>query len=202
MFFDTLKKYADLMNKGGSRVFFQIMRALTQRGATVILLGHTNKHKGVDGKLIFEGVGDVRNDVDELLYIEATEKDAAGIVTMSIKPDKVRCAIKEATFTLDTKTMIVSALDRVVDVAAIAEVQRRTREDAQMIGYIRHALSNGGMNRTDLIAQVADARKCSRNSVREVLDRYCSEDLSDAAALWLETRLRMNNTRHISLRPA
>ena len=32
-------------------------------GATIVLLGHTNKHVGLDGKLIFEGVADVRNDV-------------------------------------------------------------------------------------------------------------------------------------------
>ena len=82
LFFDTLKKYTDLMSKGGTRAFFKLMRGLTQRGATVVLLGHTNKHKGTDGKLIFEGVGDVRNDVDELLYIESTEKDASGGVML------------------------------------------------------------------------------------------------------------------------
>ena len=62
---DTLKKFVELMSKGGARLFFSLMRALTQRGATVILLGHTNKHRGPDGKLVFEGVGDVRADVDE-----------------------------------------------------------------------------------------------------------------------------------------
>jgi hypothetical protein len=60
-FLDTLKKFVDIMKKGGAREFFQLMRALTTRGATVVLLGHTNKHLGLDGKLIFEGVGDVRN---------------------------------------------------------------------------------------------------------------------------------------------
>lgn len=201
MFFDTLKKYTDLMSKGGTRAFFQLMRALTQRGATVVLLGHTNKHKGVDGKLIFEGVGDVRNDVDELLYIDATEKDPDGVVTLTIRPDKTRCKVREATFTLDTKTMRVRALDQVVNVAAIVDRQRRQEADAPLIEQIRQALSKGGSNYTDLLDRVAKASDKSRRVVRDVLDRYCSEDLDNPDALWIETRMRLNNTRHIALKP-
>lgn len=201
MFFDTLKKFTDLMSKGGTRAFFQMMRALTQRGATVVLLGHTNKHKGVDGKLMFEGVGDVRNDVDELIYIEATDKDAAGVVTLTMKPDKVRCAIKETTFTLDTKTMRVQPLDHVVDVAALLDAQRRQQEDAELIEQIRSALDRGGLSHTDLVARVATTSGESRRAVQRVVDRYCGQETTDTSALWLETRLRLNNTRNISLPP-
>lgn len=201
MFFDTLKKYVDLMSKGGSRGFFQLMRGLTQRGATVVLLGHTNKHKGVDGKLIFEGVGDVRNDVDELIYIEATDKDPNGVVTLTMRPDKVRCAIREATFTLDTRTMEVRALDHVVDVSSILAATRQQQEDAQLIACFREALRRGGMKHTDLIDGVIKASGATRRRVQDVFDRYCSEQPSDGHALWIETRMRVNNTRHIALKP-
>lgn len=201
MFFDTLKKYTDLMSKGGARSFFQMMRSMTQRGATVVLLGHTNKHKGVDGKLIFEGVGDVRNDVDEMLYIEATDKDAAGVVTLTIKPDKVRCAVKEASFTLDTRTMEVTPCDSVVDVASILETQRRAADDPPVIEAVRSALTNGGMSHTELIDAVMRTAGTPRARVRDVVDRYCSTDPSDPKALWIETRMRSNNFRHIGLKP-
>lgn len=201
MFFDTLKKYADLMSKGGSRDFFQLMRALTQRGATVILLGHTNKHRGVDGKLIFEGVGDVRNDVDEMFYIDATDKDAQGLVTLTIRPDKMRCAVAEATFELDTRTMQVRALPEVVDVAAIREAQQRRQADAALIEVIRTVLAGGGMNYTELLERAVRAAEKPRSRVRDVLDRYCSEDKDAPGALWTETRMRVNNTRYIALRP-
>lgn len=201
MFFDTLKKYTDLMSKGGARSFFQLMRSLTQRGATVILLGHTNKHRGVDGKLMFEGVGDVRNDVDEMIYIEATDKDPTGVVTLTMKPDKVRCAIKEATFTLDTKCMQVRALDHVVDVGALLEAKRRHEEDGPLIASISAVLRHGGKPRTDLVAAAVQQSGQSRTAVMRVLERYCTEDPEDQRALWLETRLKFNNTRHVAMRP-
>lgn len=201
MIFDTLKKYTDLMSKGGTRAFFLLMRSLTQRGATVILLGHTNKHKGVDGKLIFEGVGDVRNDVDELIYIEATEKDANGVVTLTMRPDKVRCVVKETTFTLDTTTMQVRALDRVVDVAVLREVERRRAEDAPLIAEFRAALMPGGMNHTELMLKVRKTSGATKARAHDVFERYCSESVDDPSALWIETRFRVNNIRHISLAP-
>lgn len=201
MIFDTLKKYVDLMSKGGSRGFFQLMRALTQRGATVVLLGHTNKHKGLDGKMIFEGVGDVRNDVDELLYIDATEKDPAGVVTLTMRPDKVRCAIREATFELDTRTMQVRALDRVINVASILAAKRQQEDDKALIDIFVGELAGGGMKHTELIDRVVKASDSPRKRVQAVFDRYCSQDLNDSGALWIETRMRLNNSRHISLKP-
>ncbi|MFN5724994.1 MAG: hypothetical protein ACK47O_14415, partial [Betaproteobacteria bacterium] len=115
MFFDTLKKYTDLMSKSGARSYFQLLRALTLRGCTIVALGHTNKHLGADGRPVFEGVGDVRNDVDELFYIEAIRDESSGLVTMTMKPDKWRCNVEAATFELDTRSMTMRALPQPVD---------------------------------------------------------------------------------------
>ena len=201
LIFDTMKKFGDLMSKGGTREFLRLMRSLTLRGATVILLGHTNKHKGPDGKLMFEGVGDVRNDVDELLYIEATEKDARGIRTLTIRADKARCAIREATFELDTNARQLRQLDRVVDVAAILHAQHQRQEDAPLIEATQRALSSGGLNYTVLVDRVISESGRSRATVERVIRRYLTDQAGDPKALWLETRLRMKNTRHIALMP-
>lgn len=201
MFFDTLKKYNDLMSKGGSRAFFKLMRSLTQRGATIVLLGHTNKHRGVDGKLMFEGVGDVRNDVDELLYIDSTDKDPRGFVTLTIRPDKTRCVVRETTFELDTKCMQVRALDRVVNVAAIVDQKRQLEEDQALISCIRAELASGGVKHTELRDRAVRSSGRPRHAVVKVIDRYLSDDTDNPRALWIETRFRVNNTRHISLIP-
>lgn len=201
MFFDTLKKFTDLMSKGGARAFFKLMRSLTQRGATIVLLGHTNKHRGVDGKLMFEGVGDVRNDVDELIYIDATDKDPRGVVTLTMRPDKVRCAVRETTFELDTRCMSVRALERVVNVAAIVDKQRQREEDEPIVQGVLDALANGGMKHTELRDRVIASTSGSRTTVSQVIERYVSADMDDPHALWVETRMRLNNVRHISLRP-
>lgn len=201
MIFDTLKKFTDLMSKGGTRAFFTLMRSLTQRGATVLLLGHTNKHRGPDGKLVFEGVGDVRNDVDELFYIEAGDKDADGTVILTIKPDKARCVVREVSFKLDTTTMQAEQLPQPVDVAAIAANRRQREQDAELIDAIRAALAGGGLLHTELIKRVCADTSRSRNVVAQVVNRYLGDEPTDADALWIVTRLRVNNARHVSLKP-
>ena len=201
MFFDTLKKYLDLMSKNGARSFFALMRSLTICGATIVLLGHTNKNRCADGKLIFEGVGDVRNDVDELLYIESTGKDGIGMVTMTIRPDKVRCVVKEATFRLNTHTMEVTALPVVVDVEAMRRRAAHLKEDADLIQAVKHALRNGGMPKFRLIELVAASSGVGQRTVRTVVARYLGSDTADEKALWIETYIRSNNTRLIELRP-
>lgn len=201
-FFDTLKKFADLMSKSGTRDFFNLMRALTTRGATVVALAHTNKHRGVDGNLIFEGVGDVRNDVDELLYIESVEDPGTGLVTMTIRPDKVRCAIREASFRLDKRTMLVTALDAVIDVAAIERRQANLLEDADLIAVVHGVLRPGGMPMTALVEKVMEAGGVGKRSAKRVVDRYLGTDAADKHALWLETYIRATNTRYIAHPPS
>ena len=201
MFFDTLKKFADLMSKGGARAFFTLMRGLTQRGATIVLLGHTNKHVGLDGKLIFEGVADVRNDVDELFYIESTKPDSQNRVLLTMTPDKQRAAVKPLTFELSIDDMSLRVLDRPVNVREIQRMEAQREEDAPINQAIRQALAHTGMNRTELVDLVASQTDYGIKAVRRVLDRHCTTDQSCTSSLWLETRLRMNNVRHIARHP-
>jgi hypothetical protein len=201
MFFDTLKKYTDLMSKGGARAFFTLMRGLTQRGATVVLLGHTNKHVGLDGKLIFEGVADVRNDVDELFYIESTKPDIHNRVLLTMTPDKQRAPVKPLTFELSIDTMSVRVLDRPVNVREIQRIEAMREEDGTVNDAIAQAIKYTGMNRTALVELVATQTGHGAKSVGRTLDRHCTTDANSTTSLWLETRIRVNNVRHIAKHP-
>ena len=201
MYFDTMKKYIDLMSKRGAREFFQIMRALTQRGATIVLLGHTNKHRTPDGQLIFEGVGDVRNDVDELIYIDATDKDSDGVRILTMDPDKVRCMAQRCSFRLDTATMKIEAMDRIVDAAAVRARAAQMVEDDDAIRAIRNALMDGGMKLMALASEAAKESGISERTIRKIIDRYSSQDPKDADALWIENRMQTQNVRYFSLPP-
>ena len=46
-------------------------------GGTVILLGHCNKHRSMDGRLIYEGVGDLKADVDNMFGLDPVNKPLA-----------------------------------------------------------------------------------------------------------------------------
>jgi len=67
---DTLKKFAPVLNKGEMRDILHVFRQFAQAGGTVILLGHCNKHRSLDGRLIYEGVGDLKADVDNMFGLD------------------------------------------------------------------------------------------------------------------------------------
>jgi hypothetical protein len=108
--FDTLKKFIDLMSKQSAKDFFVLMRKLTKLGASVILPGHANKHRDTDGNLIFEGVGDIRSDSDDLLFFERVKNaDGSLDVTTVVDSDKgakVRGLFKPISFNIDKSRQI------------------------------------------------------------------------------------------------
>jgi len=67
---DTLKKFVGVMNKGEMRDVLHVFREFAAAGGTVVLLGHFNKHRSMDGRLIFEGVGDLKADVDNMFGLD------------------------------------------------------------------------------------------------------------------------------------
>lgn len=67
--FDTYKKFTDTMSKRASKTFLGKLRQLTMLGATILVIGHTNKHRQ-DGKLIEEGTNDVRSETDNLWILD------------------------------------------------------------------------------------------------------------------------------------
>ena len=67
---DTLKKFAPVLNKGDMREVLHVFREFAAAGGTVILLGHCNKHRSRDGRLIYEGVGDLKADVDNMFGLD------------------------------------------------------------------------------------------------------------------------------------
>jgi len=86
--FDTLKKFTDLMSKKAVKDFFSMCRAMNSQGATNIFAAHANKFRDGEGNLIPEGVGDVKNDTDDLIIFERKKKGFGTDVTTVVDPDK------------------------------------------------------------------------------------------------------------------
>ena len=197
---DTLKKFLDVMGKSGARDFFQVLRAITTLGGTVLLLSHTNKHKDSNGKLVFEGVGDLRNDIDELFYIEAVDDPHTGARVATITPDKSRCAAEACSFRLDPSSL--QAYDTALtDVSAIAAAARREKEDGHVIAAIEAILkARGGESQERLAADVAGLVGVGIKKVRTVLRDYSDQDGSEGLR-WNVTRGGLNNATRVSWPP-
>lgn len=196
---DTLKKFLDVMGKQGAREFFRVLRAVAVLGGTVLALGHTNKHAGLDGKPVFEGVGDIRNDIDELFYLDAIDDGADRLVT--IRADKVRCLAEPCSFRLVRGSL--SAVDEpLTDVAALGAVAMREKADERVINAILEILRpRGGENFETLAADAAKLLGIGVKRVRAVIRDYSDENALPRSTRWLITRIPLNNTVRVSLPP-
>ena len=166
--FDTLKKMADVINKTGLKKLLKLMRSLTAKGMTVILLGHTNKYKDADGKPIFEGTGDVRADADELIYL-IPQKHEDGSMTVSTEPNKVRGDFAPITFEID-KGRTVSRAAGYVDTAAARADAEQYRIDAPDIRVILDAIEAGKRKQTEIVEHCREHRISKRTTLRVLRD--------------------------------
>ena len=175
---DTLKKFGDMMNKSKSKQFNSLLRTLTTKGITVICLAHTNKHDDKEGKPIFEGTGDLRNDFDELIYLIPV-RNPDGTTTVSTLKDKTRADIRDESFII-TADREVKLLDHHVNTLAINEWQKNLADDQAVIKFILEHISPISKTTTEL-REIAIERniKYSRTRLDAVLRRYSDGNSPD-----------------------
>ena len=176
IWFDTMKKFVDMLDKKSVKPFFNLMRQLAALGATVVLLAHANKYRGADGNLVFEGVNDVQADADAMIFLERI-KDPSGDLYISTvcDPDKgakVRGLYEPITFHI-AKDRIVTLCEKFIPLPdwqpGNAKRDMLTEEDIQE--RVREYL----MEQSDLVKQtdVIDALKgeagMSYHRIRSVL---------------------------------
>jgi hypothetical protein len=154
LIFDTMKKFVEVLSKGGLKAFFALCRRLTGRGATVVLLAHTNKYLDPNGNPVFEGCGDVRNDCDDLIYLIPMRNDDR-TMTVSTKVDKVRGSLRNITFSVDADRNVTRA-KQFTDVAKLRLRQQAEDEQADVIEAIVSAIAKGHVKQIEIITKCAE----------------------------------------------
>ena len=175
---DTLKKFGDMMNKTKSKQFNSLLRTLTTKGITVICLAHTNKHDDKEGKPIFEGTGDLRNDFDELIYLISV-RNPDGTITVSTLADKTRADIRDESFLINSDREVFR-LDHHIDTLALNEYQENLADDQPVIDFILEKITPISKTATELRAiAIKEKIKYSRQRIDRVLRRYCDKHSPD-----------------------
>lgn len=196
---DTMKKFTNLMDKSVSSAFNEVMRQFTAAGGTVIALAHVNKNKDADGKSIYGGTSDSRDDADccfLLDVIKETEK-VENIEIFGV-PDTVMVTEKIVEFTNDKSrgdvvskvaytykkqqggsyADILNSVDKVdaqiVDAGkrdeVISKLESQYHDDMVTIfDYLNH---NGETAKTELVKHIRDERGTSKAKVIKVLDLF------------------------------
>ncbi len=168
---DTLKKFADMMNKKAQSELYLVLRRLIAKDATVIIAGHANKYPDDNGCLIFEGTQDVMNDIDCAYAINLTSLPE-GDVTISFVRQKNRGDnVYEARYgyekreglsyqaMLDSVRKIDGKEDSNTDAPVQADVQAKLNKYESEILFIKAVLGGGSMNQSAILKAYKNAEK-------------------------------------------
>tara|TARA_R110002072_G_scaffold208016_1_gene365517 strand:+ start:345 stop:1445 length:1101 start_codon:yes stop_codon:yes gene_type:complete len=195
---DTLKTITDLMSKKVSKRTMKILRGLTARGCSIIAAAHANKHLTPDGELMFEGVGDIESDCDNLIYLEASEKDALGDKTITTVPsNKVRGIFNPRTWKI-AEDRTVTALDEAVDVVSERRYAANLEKYATHISVVMEGINEGKHTRTELIEYVHDKGAIGVRAFDRVIKLYC-QGKGDPQSYWRNESQSVGNSDYYIL---
>ena len=210
IFLDTLKKFADMMNKRSQADLYEILRRLVAKNSSVVIAGHANKHPDVDGNLVYEGTSDTLNDVDCMYAIyRMTEKDSDDVVVEFRNIKDRGDVIKRVSYgfrhadgmnyydMLESVHRIDSAQADAYKRQKNVQAVKKKYESEQL--FISELLGDQTLNQSQIIKRFEDsnrdglAAKFSKRRLLESLDA-----LTDIA--WTVKRSREdNNAKHFSL---
>lgn len=188
--FDTLKKMTDVINKSKSKVLYELFRGLSAKGATIVLLGHTNKHKDSEGNPVYEGTGDLRADVDDLIYL-IPEKRSDGSMIVSTKPDKMRGSFQPISFEFSVDRE-VTLLDSYIDTILSRSQSKQMADDESTIDVITEAIQAGKQKQIEIFEYCSNLR-FGRRTVETVLKRYLEANRDGFNPKWKRQKGFDNN---------
>lgn len=162
---DTLKKVLDVINKSEAKEVYKVFRAMSVKGATVCLLAHANKYRDDAGGLIYEGTADLRNDVDELIYLNPFKNEEANRLEVTTVPDKVRAKIGQRSFYISTVDRSVTELGFVVGTT--------NKETRQILNLAHKAIEGGMTNQKQIIKSILDESFHGDKKIRAALE-HCT----------------------------
>ncbi|MCX2983401.1 hypothetical protein EYC98_21285 [Halieaceae bacterium IMCC14734] len=181
---DTLKKFADLMDKRESTSFGNVAREFTAKGGTILTLAHVNKNRGYDGSLIHAGTSDIKDDCDCAYMLDIME-DADDRRTVEFTNEKNRGSVANKAgyrYSIAEGQTYQGLLDSVeaVDAAELAQL-RESKErfdlgEVPIIDGITQILSDEPTAKTALKEQVVARLGVSQRQVLSVIEKYSGSD--------------------------
>ncbi len=178
---DTLKTCTDMMQKKDLKGLLGLFRKLSSRGATVICLGHTNK-RDEDGWPVYEGTGDLRADVDEMMLMIPHESALEERVVVSLygkgegwPGGKARAATECLSWQIDLhpeRLREVTLLDGWTDTRAKRDSHKADMERDKVIGEIENCLlrATHPLTQTDLHSQIDAPRRLVVRVLKQFID--------------------------------
>ena len=165
---DTLKKFTDVINKSRSKELYNLFRKLTVKGGTICCLAHCNKYNDDNGQAIFEGTADLRNDADELIYLDSSLNESTNILEVTTRPDKVRADFSPVSFEIDRNNNLkVTPCDSVKAILP--------PDDRQFIEIVKDAIKSGIDSQSGIVEIVTEKMEWGAKKARGKLKHFTHE---------------------------
>lgn len=187
---DTLKKFTDLMQKQEATQFGIISRGFVAAGGTLICLAHTNKHKSADGKPIYGGTSDIKDDSDCVYIIDKTDDLLFGNeVVIEFVNDKSRGDVASSvSFSYVKKTglsyeQLVESIKRIdneqaIEIKSTANKNKKIAQDQEVIKAIGNAITQNINSKSAIIRFASEKTGMANAKVREILQDRTGSNFS------------------------
>jgi hypothetical protein len=181
---DTTKKFADLMDKKKTSLFMSVIRPFVAKGGTVIGMAHTNKNPGSNGKVIYGGTTDLRDDCDCCHTIEVIDTDGhektVGFNSLKSRGNVLKqAAYRYTTAPASSYNEILLSVEEINDAeCATVKQQVQIRNDSEIIDIVFSLIAGGTNTKMALASAVAIDAKISKNRALKIIERYTGGDLN------------------------
>ena len=181
---DTLKKFANLMDKTQGTNFNKLLRRFSMCGGTVIALAHTNKKRDPEGKPIPAGTSDVREDFDcGYLMMERKGAESAGQKVIVFENIKRRGnVVLTAAYAYSTEPdqsydQLLASVQEVKDIELFEfRVDKDAGAEVAVIAAIADLIRSGTNKKMALAEAAATRADVSKRKAMQVLEAYTGTD--------------------------
>ena len=154
---DSLRDFCDVKNDNQTLQFMAVLKELRERGATVIVLSHSNK----DARN-YEGSNNIYNSLDNMYRVRKIDSEPDSINYL-LASRKTRAGTGDCAWSLNTDTLQLDQMD--LDEALLST------EDKEFIDAVKAALNGSkGMNKKKLLEAMGYDKRDKTANVR--LERY------------------------------
>lgn len=181
---DTAKKFTDLMDKRKSSKFCTTIRRFTMKGGTCILLAHTNKNRGNNGKLVHAGTTDIREDSDCVYLLDKVSTDENSqtrivqFENIKNRGDVARTATYS--YSVAEKISYAERLDSVTPVVdtdlAPLKQAANLKADGKVINIVMACIREGITTKMKLADAAAKQSGISKRAAIKILEKYTGTD--------------------------
>lgn len=180
---DTLKKFANLMDKAKIAAFNKVIRQFVMQGGTVIALAHTNKNRDAQGKPVYGGTSDVVDDADCAYLIDTLDASDAAQKVVNFECIKSRGNNAPKAFyrySQEAKLSYEELLSSVepVDATQLQVMQQETTlaSDATLVRMVIECILEGINTKMNLRDAVSKRAAVSKRVALQVIERYTGDD--------------------------